>query len=253
MVTQQLLDIIEDECNVRMVYCCESGSRAWGFPSQDSDFDVRFIYVRPTETYLSIMDAKDVVEYSNDGILDINGWDIRKALRLFFRSNCTLYEWLQSPVIYRKMPEFTSELCRLARHYFSPKTGAFHYLGLTKSIYPSLIEVEHVSIKKYFYVLRTLLAGQWIVNYETYPPMTLDDLMEIVKNSAIREIITELRQRKSEGTESTTIPVISTLNAYLAFLYENIREAVPYLETNTSNNVEPLNEIFRTMIQQYAE
>ncbi len=78
---------IEAQENVRIVYACESGSRAWGFPSSDSDYDVRFIYLHPLEWYLSIEKRRDVIERPITGVLDVNGWDLRKALQLFRKSN----------------------------------------------------------------------------------------------------------------------------------------------------------------------
>jgi predicted nucleotidyltransferase len=253
MITQQLLDIVENERGIKMLYCCESGSRAWRFPSQDSDFDARFIYVRPKDDYFSILDVRDVVEYSNDGILDVKGWDIRKALKLFLKSNCALYEWLQSPIVYRAMPDFTSEMRSIIPEYFSPRAGAFHYLGLTNGIYPSIIESENVRLKKYFYALRTLLAGHWIVTYQSCPPMTLDELLETVKDAAIKEIVENLRKQKFYATEATTVPAVKELDNFLGTMYNHLEHEAQKLPKSEINNVDPLNEIFRTMVQRYGE
>ncbi|CCZ02815.1 putative nucleotidyltransferase [Eubacterium sp. CAG:603] len=91
---------IEEKENIRVLHVIESGSRAWGFASPDSDYDVRFIYVRNKEYYLSLRDNKDFIDWELNEILDINGWDIRKALQLFHKSNATLFEWSNSPVVY---------------------------------------------------------------------------------------------------------------------------------------------------------
>ena len=91
---------IETTENVRIVYACESGSRAWGFPSADSDYDVRFLYVHPLEWYLSVDVKRDVIERPLQGGLDISGWDLKKALQLFRKSNPPLLEWLGSPIVY---------------------------------------------------------------------------------------------------------------------------------------------------------
>ncbi|MEQ8169833.1 MAG: nucleotidyltransferase domain-containing protein, partial [Candidatus Eremiobacterota bacterium] len=98
---------IEDEEKVKIIYACESGSRAWGFPSKDSDYDVRFIYVHDHDRYLSVYDRKDVIERPVCDLLDINGWDIRKAMRLLQKSNAALMEWFQSPVIYLDRTEIS--------------------------------------------------------------------------------------------------------------------------------------------------
>lgn len=94
------LDDIERKENVKIIYAVESGSRAWGFDSQDSDYDVRFIYVRPLNDYLSLEDIKDTIDYELNDVFDINGWDLKKALKLLYKSNPTLYEWKASPIVY---------------------------------------------------------------------------------------------------------------------------------------------------------
>lgn len=118
IIIEKLLTI-EQEKNVRMLYACESGSRAWGFASPDSDYDVRFIYAQPADNYLSIEERKDVIELPVNEVLDISGWDIRKVLQLFLKSNPPLYEWLQSPIVYKEQGNFRSELLQLAGTYFS--------------------------------------------------------------------------------------------------------------------------------------
>ena len=97
---------IEQKENVKILHCVESGSRAWGFSSPDSDFDVRFIYVRPKEFYLRLDQTRDVIEWQLDDVLDINGWDLKKALTLLYKSNPTLFEWNNSPIVYKTTPEW---------------------------------------------------------------------------------------------------------------------------------------------------
>ena len=99
---------IEIKENVKILFAAESGSRAWGFASPDSDYDVRFIYVRPKEEYLRLDTVKDVIEVPINDVLDINGWDLQKALRLLYKSNPTLFEWFSSPIIYMET-EFADE------------------------------------------------------------------------------------------------------------------------------------------------
>ena len=99
---------IESRENIRVIHCVESGSRAWGFASPDSDYDVRFIYVRPLEYYLRLDKTRDVIEWQLDDTLDINGWDLQKALRLLHSSNPTLFEWNNSPIIYKTTPQWAA-------------------------------------------------------------------------------------------------------------------------------------------------
>lgn len=100
VITEKLNEIEEKE-NVKILHAVESGSRAWGFASPDSDYDVRFIYVRKKEDYLTLCEKSDVIEWQLDETLDINGWDLKKALQLFHKSNATLFEWSNSPIVYR--------------------------------------------------------------------------------------------------------------------------------------------------------
>jgi len=91
-VIRGVLEKIEKEHKVKILFAWESGSRAWGFASKDSDYDVRFIYVHEKNWYFGIDDQRDVIELPVNEVLDVNGWDVRKALRLFRKSNAPLYE-----------------------------------------------------------------------------------------------------------------------------------------------------------------
>jgi predicted nucleotidyltransferase len=211
------LDRIEQEEQVRIVYACESGSRAWGFPSKDSDYDVRFIYVRPVEWYLSIFDRRDVIERPISNLLDINGWDLRKALNLFRKSNPPLLEWLQSPIPYYTKYSVARQIRSISPLSFSPKSCMYHYLNMAKGNYREYLQGERVKIKKYFYVLRPILACGWIEAYNTMPPMAFDDLVDalIPKNSELHRVISHLLQRKKAGDELDYEPKLHPINDYL--------------------------------------
>ncbi|RYD77115.1 MAG: nucleotidyltransferase, partial [Verrucomicrobiaceae bacterium] len=119
---------VESERKLRVLYACESGSRAWGFASQNSDYDVRFLYVHERDWYLSVEDRRDVIEEALPGDLDVSGWELRKALRLLQKSNPPLLEWLKSPIVYAHDPQFVSEFNALADEFYSPKRCFAHYL-----------------------------------------------------------------------------------------------------------------------------
>jgi len=121
---------LEVDNNISILYACESGSRAWGFPSPDSDFDVRFIYGRSISDYLSITEIKDVIDLPVNDVLDIGGWDVKKALKLFLKSNAPLYEWLRSPVIYKDNVDFGEELQALMPKYFCLRSAGNHYFSM---------------------------------------------------------------------------------------------------------------------------
>ncbi len=155
---------IEKEENVTIFYACESGSRAWGFPSEDSDYDVRFLYLRPRDWYLSIdvEEKRDVIERPISEMLDISGWDLRKALKLLRKSNPPLLEWLNSPTVYQQDFTITDKIKELVPEYYSPIACLHHYLHMAQGNYREYLKGEIVWVKKYFYVLRPLLAINWI-------------------------------------------------------------------------------------------
>ena len=126
------LNEIEEREEVRILHAVESGSRAWGFASPDSDYDVRFVYVRPKADYLRLDEPKDVIEWQLDEVLDINGWDLKKALRQFARGNATLFEWSGSPIVYRTTREWEG-IREVSRQYYSEKASVYHYYGTANS------------------------------------------------------------------------------------------------------------------------
>lgn len=188
---------VEAEENVTIVMAVESGSRAWGFPSPDSDNDVRFFYVRPISQYVGLTAPRDTIERPIDGVWDLNGWDLGKALRLLVKGNATVAEWLSSPLIYREHGPLPYKLRDLIKRHASPQASARHYYGLTKTCFageitnrPSAAQMEQhdasgaivkglteVNYKKYFYALRGACAIAWIKKYNEIPPMTLPALM----------------------------------------------------------------------------
>jgi predicted nucleotidyltransferase len=154
------LKMIEESYQVRILYALESGSRAWGFASLDSDYDVRFLYVHPVEWYLSIRDQRDVIEIPITDSLDINGWDLKKALKLFCKSNSPLLEWLRSPIVYRDVEGLAESLRNLIPTCFSPKNGMYHYLHMAKGNFREYLQVKASGLKN----ISMCCAQFWHVN-----------------------------------------------------------------------------------------
>ena len=134
------LDEIEAKENVHILHAIESGSRAWGFASPDSDYDVRFVYVRRKEDYLKLNEPRDVIEWQLDEVLDINGWDLKKALLQFARGNATLFEWSGSPIVYRTTPEW-EKITEVSKQYFSEKSAVYHYYGTANKTYHEYLRI----------------------------------------------------------------------------------------------------------------
>lgn len=249
-IIQSKLSDIEQEQQVRILYACESGSRAWGFASADSDYDVRFIYTRQAEDYLSICERKDVIELPVNEVLDIGGWDIRKALQLFLKSNAPLYEWLQSPVVYREASGLKDELMSLAPAYFSSRAGCHHYLSMAANAFEHELQGENVRMKKYFYALRPALACLWIVKNRTVPPMQFEELRTLVEDGAWHIAVDKLLVRKQEANEKTVI-------AHIPLLHEWLKETLAFCKQQSAdlqplkNDTITLDILFRKYINGY--
>ena len=194
---QEQLRRIEESENIKILLAVESGSRAWGFASPDSDYDVRFVYIRRPEDYLRLDVVRDVIELPIDDVLDINGWDLQKTLRLLHKSNPTLFEWFSSPIVYQKT-EFADKFRELMMHYFSSKKTLYHYISMAEGNYREYLQGEIVRVKKYFYVLRPVLACQWILDRGTPPPMLFSELLKAELPSRINRCSESIAGIKDE-------------------------------------------------------
>jgi uncharacterized protein len=244
------LQNIESQENVVILYACESGSRAWGFPSSDSDYDVRFLYLHPVQWYLSIIEKRDVIERSLKDQLDLNGWDLKKALGLFRKSNPPLLEWLGSPIVYQEKFEIASQMRELAKIYYSPSVCIHHYLHMAQGNFREYLKSDRVWIKKYFYVLRPILAIKWIEHGYGVAPTAFGTLLkQIIPNSLLKDEINKLIEQKSMGAEldyGNRIPVISEfIENELARLEENQKEYV-----NNPAPIEVLDDLFRQALNE---
>jgi uncharacterized protein len=249
---QEELQKIELQEQVRIVYACESGSRAWGFPSKDSDYDVRFIYVRPMEWYLSIFEKRDVIERPISNMLDINGWDLKKALFLFRKSNPPLLEWLQSPIKYAERFSVAEQIRSMSPLTFSPKSCMYHYLNMAKGNYREYLQGEQVKIKKYFYVLRPILACGWIEQHNSMPPMEFDRLVEalISTESELYAVVQQLLIRKKAGDELDYEPRLNPINDFLEERIRYYEHAAAGLHPAGGASEQQLDELFRSALNE---
>ena len=242
------LDEIENRENVKILLAVESGSRAWGFASPDSDYDVRFIYVRPKEDYLRLEKTRDVIELPIEGELDINGWDLDKTLRLLRASNPTLFEWFSSPIVYRETA-FAQEFRSIMQRYFSSKRGLSHYLSMASSNYREYLKGNMVKAKKYFYVLRPVLACRWILDKGSPPPMLFSELMEAELNPVPLPDVNRLLDLKMNAPEIKTIPKIESINRYLDSSLEEVRSRIVQLPEDANHGWEELDQLFLSQLE----
>lgn len=247
---QRILDElkrIEKTENVLILLAIESGSRAWGFASPDSDYDVRFIYVREKEAYLKLESVRDVIEWRLDETLDINGWDIKKALQLLHNSNPTIFEWSASPIVYLERKEF-SFFRGLLPEYFSVKKSLFHYWHMADSNYREFLKGEMVKVKKYFYVLRPLLAAKWVLEEKTAPPMLFDELVAAKLENNLRTEMDKLLEMKRVCPELGMAPRIKIFNDYIDMALSEVKTVAEGV-ADKDVTWEPLNKVFLKIVK----
>lgn len=244
---QARLAAIANENDVRVLFAVESGSRAWGFESPDSDWDVRFIYVRPLGSYLTIHPFRDVIEVMDDP-LDFAGWDLPKALRLFQKSNPALMEWLDSPLVYSQDDSFVGELKALAPSVVSLDAGIHHYLSMARTNYERNFQGEQVSLKKYFYVLRPILAGLFIEQERRWPPTLFGALTnEVPLDGAVRDSIEDLLAKKRLASEVGFGPRVPALDDFIERMLVRLGEI--RFEKPKEDSTPALDALFRRFVR----
>ncbi|CUW37150.1 conserved protein of unknown function [Magnetospirillum sp. XM-1] len=211
-----LLDQVEADHDVRILFAVESGSRAWGFPSPDSDYDIRFVYVRPLTWYVRLSVGRDVIERPIVDNLDVGGWDLRKALSLLVRANPALIEWLSSPIVYRERPETAAirALAELSPHRHSAR---YHYRALAWSNYTRYIaKREMVKLKKYMYCIRPAAALRWLRTRPDRVPMDFPSLLAGIKMEAdLQQAIDSLLALKVSSLEMGEGPHIPRIDDFI--------------------------------------
>ncbi|MCP1146550.1 DNA polymerase beta superfamily protein [Lysinibacillus endophyticus] len=243
---------IEDKSNVKVLFAVESGSRAWGYSSNNSDYDVRFIYCPPPEWYLSIDPQgvggkRDVIELSIDELLDINGWEITKALRLFRKSNPTLFEWMRSEIVYYQNSTFLKRLNLLESKVFNSKVCLHHYFNVAKTNYQKCSQKN----KLYFYVLRSLFVCKWIMQNHSFPPIDFQQLLHSLDiqgelKEEIEILFEHKKRSKLEGFEGKLLATNGFIETELIRLQDYISSLTAIKNVDTT---EQLDNLFRETLR----
>ncbi len=239
---------IEEKEKIRILHVIESGSRAWGFASLDSDYDVRFIYVRDKDFYLSLRDTKDYIDWELNEVLDINGWDLKKALQHFHKSNATLFEWSNSPIVYATTEEWQNLYRQIAGRYFACKSAMYHYYGTANKNYHAYLLDDMVKYKKYFYVLRPILACKWIEEKKCPPPVLFDELFHTVLEDDMKPAVEDLLAKKVKMSEADKAPRIEKINQYIEEKLSYYKEAAESIKDDRNPDWEPLEKAFRDIV-----
>lgn len=242
----------EQEHEVKVLLAVESGSRAWGFESPDSDYDARFIYVHRREGYLSVglEERRDVIEYPIVDDIDLNGWDLRKALRLFWKSNPAFIEWVQSPIVYADRGSFAARVRALMPAVYACASGVHHYRSMAKTTYRSHLRGDEVALKKYFYALRPLLAVRWLEHYQTVAPIEFAKLLPLIDDQpALLADIHELLARKRAAPELGLSAPVRRIHDFIEAELTRLDALAPQA-TPRGDLLPPLDGVFHACLQE---
>lgn len=242
---QTILANIEQKKQIKILYACEIGSRAWGFPSPDSDYDIRFVYMHQRDWYLNLSQRKDTIEIMN-GDLDITGWDLRKCLQLMKKSNAPLIERFQSPIEYYAAPGFKNDFKKLVESYYSPIAVFYHHHSLATKFWEELKDKGEYKLKSVFYLVRSLLSCNWIIEDNSVLPMDIFGLMKYTTDEQ-KQKINELIMLKATVGEKYLHTKDDTLNGWITAWLEKA-EANKHKLTANKNNMAQLNEFFLKML-----
>ncbi len=245
------IEKLEAERNIKIIYAVESGSRAWGFASTDSDWDVRFIYVHQTDWYLSVEEKKDNIEIMLPNEIDFSGWELKKALLLFRKSNPPLLEWLNSPIKYKEELSLAEDLRQAMKIYFNPKSCMYHYLHMAKGNYEAYFKTKTARLKKYFYVLRPILACMWIERTGEMAPMEFDKLLnQEISASNLKNEINKLLTQKKNGEELDTGERIWVIDEFVETKLSYFKNYLEDFTFKNSPDYSELNILFRKTLKE---
>lgn len=233
VVTQidERLARIREEHDVRIPLAIESGSRAWGFPSPDSDYDCRFIFVRPLDDYLALFPKRDVIETPVDRVFDVGGWDVAKAITLLLKGNAVVAEWLTSSIIYAGDEGFRTDFAALAGRVLDRSLVTRHYLHLGERIRRTYLpDPSDVPLKKVFYALRPAVMLRWLRLHPShvYGPMDFPTLVrESELPGALGGIVDDLLARKRQTRELGRGSLPLAVDMFMETEFEQVRRSVP--------------------------
>ncbi|NQX84835.1 MAG: nucleotidyltransferase domain-containing protein [Flavobacteriaceae bacterium] len=236
------LSQIEQDKNIEILFAVESGSRAWGFASPDSDYDIRFVYKHKKDWYLNLWEQKDSIQFMTENdLLDGSGWDVRKALKLLAKSNASFLGWLFSPLVYRENAVFLNEIKTLAVNNFNPVSGFYHYHSMNKG-FEETLGSDKMTLKSFFYAIRTALCAKWVYEKHTIPPVLFRELYPLIDNK-YHSTLDELILLKSKNIEKSNEPVDDSLIELVKQIAEENNRVKNDL-VNEKSNPKEFNELF---------
>ena len=248
---RDLLRNIESEHSIGVIYGVESGSRAWGFESQNSDYDIRFLYVRPIERYLSLEKPSNTLELRTSSDLDLSGWDLRKALLFLRKSHPVLLEWLRSPIVYTEQLAIVQQMRDLGEKFFSPRASIYHYVSWAEHTLHRYFQQPEVAAKRYLYVMRPLLCCRWIQTIGGQPPLQIQTLIAAVDmTNETKAAINTLIMKKSAGYELGIVGRIPALDRYIYKTLPQIKTFLP--KSSEPVPFESLDSLFYQALEEFS-
>lgn len=247
---RSILNDIEDKNKIKILYACETGSRAWGFPSPDSDYDVRFIYMHKRDWYLSLRHKKDTVEYM-DGDMDVTGWDVKKCLLLLKKSNAPLIERFQSPIVYAEEKKFAEPFKRLIENHYSRIAVFYHHHSMAIKFWEDLKDKKEIKLKSFFYLVRSLLSCNWIIESSSVLPMDIFGLMEKI-DTEIRSRLKELIKLKAGVDEKFSYPKDEWMQSWIEEMWRKLEASKNNLSISETDMTD-LDDFFLKMVNENAD
>lgn len=232
---QTKLDELAARHQVRIISAIESGSRSWGFPSLDSDYDVRFVYAHAPEWYIQLDPERDVIELPVNAVLDIGGWDVRKAMALANSGNSVIQEWMISPLVYREDPARVGLLRERVARTFNAKATFHHYSAMANNMVAALDEPD-IKLKRFFYIARATLSALWVMREHSMPTVVLPDLLQALTDDAAvlvafqRQIEDKATKTEVETGEVDPLCLAFVQEAYLEVMAVDVEKLPPRRE-----------------------
>lgn len=248
----QITAIVHQVCteqHITPLHAIESGSRAWGFASPDSDYDVRLIYRHEPDWYLRLYAGKDTFEFIQNDLFevpfDIGGWDVRKALQLLYKSNAVIFEWLNSPIVYHSDDKFLYAVKAVQNEFFDPKAIFYHYQGMAKNASSEIELDKPIKLKKWFYLLRALLASIWTIDNACPPPVDFHLMLPLVSETERQEILALIAVKETQD-ENYRLQLSKSLQDLTVKLWQRCDN--PVFPDKKQGDVALLDTIFKTTV-----
>lgn len=246
VLVPQTLRKMEQEHGVRVLFAAEAGSRSRGTATDRSDFDVRFIYIRPRADYLRLEGVRDVLELPVDDIWDLSGWDLHKTLRLLHSGNTQIWEWMNSPIVYWD-EGFAQRFRHLLAQYFSARSMANYYLNMAQ-IHLKRAQGDSVKVKLYLFTAQYLMAARYVLEHRGFPPMDFRELTAPMPEP-FRSEVAQLLQQKLTRPDQPVAEPREGLYDFLAREIETVRTGIRELPAEATPDWKALNDFFLKELQ----